>query len=289
MATARTKVGGRTFFTFIKHVFDKTKCRIRYNWTQIGAVFLVTAGVMLTTMSASKPKASKPDSDFAATTASNAYSYTNGILILLLALVLSGLLGIVQDQVRVRYGSKDKEEVKPANGSASSPIPAVKKGERPAAWQEQLFYLHFLSLPMFYSVRQDLFSQFQALSDGPVFYLTLPASSSFSQSSWQAYSSIPIPATYLALLLNSLTQLVCLSGVHRLTHRVSSLTVTLLLVVRKAVSLIISVTLFGAGVEGDRAVMMWGGALLVFLGTFMYSLGGAKSGGKAAEAKKKVD
>ena len=64
---------------------------------------------------------------------------------------------------------------------------------------------------------------------------------------------------------------------------------TLLLVVRKAVSLIISVTLFGAGVEGDRAVMMWGGALLVFLGTFMYSLGGAKSGGKVVEAKRKAD
>jgi len=42
-------------------------------------------------------------------------------------------------------------------------------------------------------------------------------------------------------MLNTITGLVCVAGVHRLTTRVNALTVTLVLVVRKAVSLVISV------------------------------------------------
>jgi UDP-xylose/UDP-N-acetylglucosamine transporter B4 len=52
--------------------------------------------------------------------------------------------------------------------------------------------------------------------------------------------SVSIPHIYLPLVLNSITQLVCIAGVHRLTTRVSALTVTLVLVIRKAISLIIS-------------------------------------------------
>lgn len=246
----------------------------------------VTSGVVLTTLSASKPKTAKPADFIAATSGGNTYTYATGILILLLALVLSGLLGIAQDRTYALYGShsNSKAPSKPENGSTPASAENKKEQKKPAIWQEQMFYLHFLSMPMFYSVRQDLFDQFQALGDGPVLYLALPASNSLSQTSWHSYSSIPIPAAYLYLLLNTLTQLVCISGVHRLTSRVSSLTVTLVLVVRKAVSLIISVTLFGSGVEGNKAVMMWIGAMLVFLGTFVYSFGGSK-----VEAKKKQE
>lgn len=53
--------------------------------------------------------------------------------------------------------------------------------------------------------------------------------------------ALSIPQIYLPLILNTVTQLLCVAGVHRLTTRVSALTVTLVLVVRKAVSLIISV------------------------------------------------
>ena len=47
-----------------------------------------------------------------------------------------------------------------------------------------------------------------------------------------------IPHIYLPFILYTLTQLVCVAGVHRLT---SALTVTLVLVIRKAISLIISI------------------------------------------------
>ncbi|EJD50271.1 hypothetical protein AURDEDRAFT_160806 [Auricularia subglabra TFB-10046 SS5] len=58
---------------------------------------------------------------------------------------------------------------------------------------------------------------------------------------------IAIPSMYIPLALNVATSLVCVSGVHRLA---SSLTVTIILVVRKAVSLLITVILLGRGDGG---------------------------------------
>lgn len=249
----------------------------RYNWTQIASVLLVTAGVVLTTLSASKPKSAKPDT-FSETSTSaiensseNTYTYTSGILILLLALILSGLLGIIQDKTYARYGNRA-----PAKDSKEY---SGKKNDRPETWQESMFYLHFLSMPMFYSVRQDLLDQFQALNNGPVMHLVLPSSfqSKTFTDAYHSIPAIPIPTSYLILLLNTVTQLVCVSGVHRLTSRVSSLTVTLVLVIRKAVSLVISVMLFGTGMEGARKIMMWTGAGLVLVGTLGYSVAGSKN------------
>lgn len=92
-------------------------------------------------------------------------------------------------------------------------------------------------------------------------------------------SFVEIPAAYAPLFLNTLTQLLCASGVHKLTGKVNSLTVTLTLVVRKAVSLVISVLMYGdANARGN--VGMWVGAGLVLLGTVGYSVGGKKKEAK---------
>ena len=45
---------------------------------------------------------------------------------------------------------------------------------------------------------------------------------------------------HLSLVISTITQLVCVAGVHRLTTRASTLTVTMVLVIRRAISLIIS-------------------------------------------------
>jgi UDP-xylose/UDP-N-acetylglucosamine transporter B4 len=50
--------------------------------------------------------------------------------------------------------------------------------------------------------------------------------------------------------------------------------VTLTLVVRKAVSLVISVLMYGG--DGVRNMAMWAGAALVLAGTVGYSMGGKK-------------
>ncbi|KAF7969406.1 hypothetical protein HWV62_27399 [Athelia sp. TMB] len=268
----------------------------RYTLVQVASVIIVTAGVAITTISASKPapKASLArESDapiqFTAT-------YAIGIAILSIALIFAGLLGLVQDWTYAKYG---RPSPKATNGAAAS-SQAPKKPDEPS-WQESLFYLHFLALPMFLTVHEDLTAQFRALHAGPRLVLPLSLSALYRAYPTLSYPLVAnaapatataaaadillVPTAYFPLLLNTLTQLLCAAGVHRLTGKVSSLTVTLTLVVRKAVSLVISVLLYGG--DGKGNTRMWAGAVLVLSGTIGYALGGKPAPRKAHPKDKK--
>ena len=247
----------------------------RYTITQVMSVILVTTGVIITTFSASESRSSS-------TSPVDPYTYAYGIGILTLALVLSGFLGLVQDWTYSKY-------IRP---SLSSPkqngvITSIKEPES-SPWQESMFYLHFLALPMLLPLLPDLTAQMEQLNTmGPradfSFPLLIPTfvnitsvplsiiplhplphlpihlfpqpgnlsllsiSQSLSKTNlstdfndYPLLVSVSIPHIYLPLVLNTITQLVCVAGVHRLTTRVNALTVTLVLVIRKAISLIIS-------------------------------------------------
>ncbi|KAK0430657.1 UAA transporter [Armillaria borealis] len=170
------------------------------------SVLLVTLGVACTTLSASNSSSNESHTGLS--------TYLTGISILSLALVLSGFLGLVQDRTYSKYSS------------ASS-------------WQESMFYLHFLALPMFLFIRSDLATQFRVVHAGPKIS-------------------------------------VCVAGMNRLTTRVNSLTVTLVLVVRKAVSLVLSVAMRQTANNVDMR-LLWAGAAMVLLGTIWYSLRGKKA------------
>ncbi|KAJ7629398.1 UAA transporter [Mycena polygramma] len=256
-----------------------------YTFAQVFSVLAVTLGVVLTTLSASGGKSVSTDSG------ANLYTYLQGISILTVALFLGGCLGLVQDYTYSKYGRPALEsELKTP---ATTPAPT---------WQESMFYLHFLALPMFFFLRHDITSQLESINSGPrssfpvplpravtsALLVPPPFSLPFSLlSSLDDKSSRPItlhrsptgaapglilalPQAYLPLLLNTVTQLLCVAGVHRLTTRVSALTVTLVLVVRKAVSLIISVWM-GHGNAVDQR-LMWTGAAMVLAGTVGYSV-----------------
>lgn len=79
------------------------------------------------------------------------------------------------------------------------------------------------------------------------------------------FSSIPI--LWIYILLNMLTQFACVRAIFYLTTEISSLSVTLLLTVRKFVSLALSVVLFNNHFTNQH----WAGASLVLLGTLIYS------------------
>ncbi|KZT12668.1 UAA transporter [Laetiporus sulphureus 93-53] len=259
--------------------------RRRYTILQVFSVLVVTLGVVLTTMSASGPKKQSTSG------AIDPLAYAKGISLMTAALVLGGFLGIVQDRTYAWYGHRESP------GSKSESLAQKSSGP---PWQEAMFYLHFLSMPMFYLIRKDIASQFRAISTGPKLELSLPAfllntnltpplisTFDFGDASVSS-GTLTIPTAYIPLFLNTITQLFCVSGVHQLSARVSSLTVTLMLVVRKAVSLIISVVLFsgtGRVPTGMKLIELWAGALLVFGGTVGYSLGG-KQRPKAKEKAK---
>lgn len=242
----------------------------------------VTFGVALTTLSASRPKSLTPNSDVQPSTLPINFSasYATGIIILSVALIFAGLLGLVQDWTYRSYAPLSN--VHKVNGALA---PSNRK-EIPT-WQESMFYLHFLATPMFIFMRHDLSAQLRVVHSGPKFMVPLSLSALYEikpaflypqvykQSFSTSSSYAEIPAAYVPLFLNTLTQLFCMSGVHKLTGKVNSLTVTLTLVVRKAISLVISVLMYG-DVEARGNVKMWVGAGLVLLGTIGYSVGGKK-------------
>ena len=77
------------------------------------AVALVTAGVLTATLSRPTPTTATPP---------DPARYALGVCLLLLSLVLTGVLGLLQERAYAKYGPH---------------------------WQEGVFYTHALSLPMF--------------------------------------------------------------------------------------------------------------------------------------------
>lgn len=258
----------------------------RYSALQILAVVMVSVGIgVATTYGANTRHASS-----AASTSSSSIStasvieYAIGITMLTVALVLSTFLGFSQEKTYGKYGRH---------------------------WEEGMFFLHFLALPMFAVVGADLRQQIRSANASPRVSLVqplyalvrstpslsyhtdgtpftpplpiiplpklgvLPASlPSFIQKRidrlWiPLLSDFTIPSFWIPLTINVATQLVCVSGVNRLTARVSSLTVVLVLALRKAASLIISVVLIG---RSSGNAQLWGGSLAVLIGTILYSL-----------------
>ena len=76
-----------------------------------------------------------------------------------------------------------------------------------------------------------------------------------------------IPVIWMYLLGNILTQYVCISSVFVLTTECSSLTVTLVLTLRKFTSLIISIIYF----NNPFTAWHWLGTTFVFVGTLMFT------------------
>jgi UDP-xylose/UDP-N-acetylglucosamine transporter B4 len=104
-----------------------------------------------------------------------------------------------------------------------------------------MFYLYSLALPLFYFSKEAISTELTGMSSSSLVLISLPRSELLAP--YEA--SVVLPEALLYLLVNTCTQLLCVVGVNRLTGRVSSLTVTLILTVRKAVSLLLSVTVYG--------------------------------------------
>jgi len=156
----------------------------RYTTLQMASVALVTVGVIMTTFSASLPG----DGFSTASVGNPVKDYMFGIGILTLALIFSGAMGLAQDQLYAEYGRSH--------------------------WQEALFYLHFLSMPMFTFMASDITAQFNdlntaAFSDAQSCSKEYPSPGTTSLPFLTPYT-IPIWFTILSyygpLIVNILTQ-----------------------------------------------------------------------------------
>lgn len=154
-----------------------------------------------------------------------------GLAILLFAQVLSSFMGVYVQDMYAEHGNH---------------------------WDENLFYSHFISLPLFLPIAGTLREQFTRLQySHPMVFPTslIVATPAVLQKFLTA-----VPRSVFMLGVNSITQLLCITGVNFLGAKSSAVTVTIVLNVRKLVSFMLSIWLFGNPMT-DKMLL---GAGLVF-------------------------
>ncbi|KAJ5359869.1 UAA transporter [Penicillium concentricum] len=230
----------------------------RYSRGQIASVGMLTVGVAAAAMADAKSKGVSIHVDSDTT---DTMTTVTGFTILALAMVLSAFQGIYADRLYATYGRDH--------------------------WKEALFYSHALSLPLFLTSCPQLLSQWRVVTSSPSLLSHLDSglwvSSGTGSTAFSVLGQIcqigavksflaqlPVQVAYLAM--NALTQYLCIRGVHLLSAKSSSLTVTIFLNVRKLVSLLLSIYLFGNHLAGG----VLSGAALVFVGGALYGFEGAR-------------
>ncbi|KAI1459421.1 UAA transporter family-domain-containing protein [Annulohypoxylon moriforme] len=220
----------------------------RYSRIQVVAVLLLTVGVV-TAACAGDPREGVP-------------KFSTGLAVLLIAQILSAIMGLYTEETYRKYGPH---------------------------WKENLFYSHLLSLPLFLPFSRSLVDQFMRLANSKPLPLPLLAGqvnlSTVPATVRQRIEGIYIPSQVAYLALNVLTQYACIRGVNLLAAASSALTVTIVLNIRKLVSLLLSIWLFGNRLATGTLI----GAIVVFSAGGLYSLDSKKkalpkpktAGGKA--------
>ncbi|CAG5134703.1 unnamed protein product [Candidula unifasciata] len=117
---------------------------------------------------------------------------------------------------------------------------------------EALFYNHFLPLPGFLLLAPDIYRSISELSKSDAYTITS--------------LGITLPWAIVWLLLTTASQFVCIKSVFILTTECSSLIVTLVVTLRKFISLVFSIIYF----QNPFTLAHWFGAFLVFMGTMMF-------------------
>lgn len=174
-------------------------------------------------------------------------SFNTGLVILFIAQVLSAIMGLYTEETYKEYGPH---------------------------WKENLFYSHLLALPLFAPFLPSMHRQLLKLASSSPLTLGFPTLQLQNLPSDLRYklSHLYLPSQVVYLAMNVLTQYACIRGVNLLAAASSALTVTIVLNVRKLVSLLLSIWLFGNRLSPGTMV----GACLVFFAGGLYSLDGGR-------------
>ncbi|KAJ8117279.1 hypothetical protein OPT61_g1488 [Boeremia exigua] len=199
----------------------------KYTPLQIFSVAVLTLGVMVSAWAdaSSKGKTNTANVD------PNKASFEAGLLVLLIAQLLSAYMGAYVEDVYRDHG-KD--------------------------WKANLFYSHLLSIPMFAAFAPTLNAQFARLQSSHSFQIPPSVAATLPPTLNKLLASTSQHVIYL--LANAITQLLCITGVNILSANTSAVTVTIVLNIRKLVSFMLSIWLFGNQMSGLMKV----GAIMVF-------------------------
>lgn len=158
-------------------------------------------------------------------------SFEMGLLILLIAQLLSAYMGAYVEDIYIQHGNH---------------------------WKANLFYSHLLSLPLFANFTPVLYKQYMRLHASHPFQISPSIAANLPPTVNKALASTSQHVIYLTA--NAVTQLLCITGVNILSANTSAVTVTIVLNIRKLVSFLLSIWIFGNQMSG----MMKVGAAMVF-------------------------
>lgn len=170
-------------------------------------------------------------------------SFGMGLTVLFIAQILSAIMGLYTEETYKKYGPQ---------------------------WKENLFYSHLLSLPLFLPFMPSLIDQFGRLARSPPLTLAWGGASAGADAPGGLFA---MPSQLAYLVINVLTQYACIRGVNLLAAASTALTVTIVLNIRKLVSLLLSIWLFGNRLAPGTML----GALVVFGAGGLYSLDSGKN------------
>ncbi|XGW25195.1 hypothetical protein V3C99_006536 [Haemonchus contortus] len=118
---------------------------------------------------------------------------------------------------------------------------------------EAMFVIHAISLPLFSLMGADIMAAAMKFNKSAPFEV--------------AGITIPIPSLWMNLFFSCILQYYCIRFVYRLNSEVEALTVTLVVTLRKFLSLVVSIWWF----QNPFTYQHWVGAALVFLGTLAFA------------------
>ncbi|KAK0383096.1 hypothetical protein NLU13_9010 [Sarocladium strictum] len=168
-----------------------------------------------------------------------------GLAILFLAQILSAVMGLYTEATYSKYGPH---------------------------WKENLFYSHVLSLPLFLPFAPSMYRTLRLMMQTKPFVISVPMTF--------VPIELPIASQIGYLITNVLCQYACIRGVNLLAAVSSALTVTIVLNIRKLISLLLSIWLFGNSLPAGTIL----GAVIVFGSGALYSLDGKKAKAKPITA-----
>ncbi|OUM63286.1 hypothetical protein PIROE2DRAFT_10184 [Piromyces sp. E2] len=116
---------------------------------------------------------------------------------------------------------------------------------------------HTISIPFFLIFTKDIINDINEFNKFPVVSFSLKPIIDFG---------ISIPSSWLYLAINILSQYFCVTGVHKLSSISTSLTLNLILSLRKFASLLLSIFIF----KNPLKLGHWIGTIILFFGTIMY-------------------
>ncbi|XP_064540627.1 UDP-xylose and UDP-N-acetylglucosamine transporter-like [Drosophila montana] len=203
----------------------------RYNLRQYSSVAMITVGIILCTLvSSGDVKDNTHPTLKVETSFSDFFWWSVGIALLTVALLVTAYMGIYQEIIYKRNGKHPSEA---------------------------LFFTHMLPLPGFLIMASNIAQHWNIAVASETVAVPVPGLS------W----SLAFPLMLFYLLCNVVTQYICISSVYVLTTECASLTVTLVVTLRKFVSLLFSIIYF----RNPFTLSHWLGTILVFFGTVLFA------------------